>query len=193
VCHLPNAAAFGIKPEDHFTFDVMRKVYSAFAREVRRYDTYRVIDSGDTSARECSWHNWKDGSWTTDTPEQFAEVLSGNGAAPVDLLSIHAYGDDFKPNWLPVAGAVAHKLNKPLFVGEFGVKGPHTEASEKEFRQQLAVLQQEQVPLAALWEFDVHPIPRPDWLVSPTNDKFYMIEAIEAINLAWAAARTSKQ
>jgi hypothetical protein len=47
--------------------------------------------------------------------------------------------------------------------------------------------------MAALWEFDVHPIPRPDWLVSPTNDKFYMIEAIEAIHLAWAAARTSKQ
>jgi len=45
------------------------------------------------------------------------------------------------------------------------------------------------VPLAALWEFDVRPIARPQWLVAPSNDRFYMLEAIEAMNRAWKAER----
>ena len=217
MCHLPNAKEFKIKPEDHYTFETMRKVYEAFAREVRKhdpwriissgdtslpengwhrwkesswkYDSWRIIGSGDTSLRECGWHLWKENSWTRDTPEQFVELLSNNAPDPLSVLSIHAYLDDFKPERMNVAMDVARKMNKPLFVGEFGVKGPRTEASEKEFRQQLAILKQQQVVIAALWEFDVKPIPRPEWLVSPTNDKTYMLEAIEAINRAWAAER----
>ena len=191
MCHLPNAREFKIKPEDHYTFETMRDVYEAFAREVRKYDTWRIISSGDTSLRESGWHLWKENSWTRDTPEQFAEILSKNAPDPLSVLSIHAYDDDFKPERMNVAMNVARKMNKPLFVGEFGVKGPRTEASEKEFRQQLAILKQQQVVIATLWEFDVKPIPRPEWLVSPTNDKTYMLETIEAINRAWAAERKS--
>ena len=66
--------------------------------------------------------------------------------------------------------------------------GPRTTATEKEFRQQLEILEKEKVPLAALWEFDVRPIARPEWLVSPGNDKFYMLLAIEALNRTWMAA-----
>ena len=162
MCHLPNAKEFGIKPGDHYTFETMRNVYEAFAREVRKYDSWRIISSGDTSLRECGWHLWKDKGWTRDTPEQFAEILSGNTPDPLSVLSIHAYLDDFKPERMNVATDVARKMNKPLFVGEFGAKGPRTEASEKEFRQQLAILKQQQVVIAALWEFDVKPIPRPE-------------------------------
>ena len=189
MCHLPNAREFKIKPEDHYTFETMRKVYEAFAREVRKHDSWRIISSGDTSLRESGWHLWKENSWTNDTPEQFAEVLSNNAPDPLSILSIHAYESDFRPQRMQVAMQVARTINKPLFVGEFGVKGPRTEASEKEFRQQLAILKQQQVVIAALWEFDVKPIPRPEWLVSPTNDKTYMLETIEAINRAWAAER----
>jgi endo-1,4-beta-mannosidase len=188
-CHLPNAAASHIKPEDNYTFETLRKVYEAFAREVRKHDSWRIISSGDTSLPENGWHRWKESSWTFDTPEQFAEILSKNAPDPLSVLSIHAYDDDFKPHRMNVAMEVARKMNKPLFVGEFGVKGPRTEASEKQFREQLAILKEQQVVLALLWEFDVKPIPRPEWLVSPTNDKTYMLEAIEAINRAWAKER----
>ena len=191
MCHLPNAKEFKIKPEDHYTFETMRKVYEAFAREVRKHDPWRIISSGDTSLPENGWHRWKESSWKNDTPEQFAEILSCNAPDPLSVLSIHAYENDFKPERMNVAMDVARKMNKPLFVGEFGVKGPRTEASEKEFRQQLAILKQQQVVIATLWEFDVKPIPRPEWLVSPTNDKTYMLETIEAINRAWAAERKS--
>lgn len=189
TCQLPNAADFNIKPEDNYTFETLRRVYESFAREVRKHDPSRIISSGDTSAREHAWHNWKESSWTKDTPEQFAEILSGNAPDPLSVLSIHAYCDDFKPQRFNMAMDVARKMNKPLFVGEFGVAGPRTEASESEFRKQLVILQEQQVVLSALWEFDVKSIPRPEWLVSPTNDKTYMIEAIEAINREWAKER----
>ena len=188
MCHMPNASEFGIKPQDHYSYEVMRKLYSEFAREVRRHDSHRVISSGDGFPRDSGWHNMREGSWTKDTPEQLADLLKGNAPDPLDLLSVHAYGDDFRPHRLPVAAAVAQELRKPLFVGEFGVPGPRTTATEKEFRQQLEILEKEKVPLAALWEFDVRPIARPEWLVSPGNDKFYMLLAIEALNRTWMAA-----
>ncbi|MGL5017905.1 MAG: cellulase family glycosylhydrolase, partial [Luteolibacter sp.] len=185
--HLPNAADFNIRPEDNHTFETMRRVHASFAREVRKHDPSRIISSGDGLPRETAWHNWKESSWTKDTPKQFAQVLSKNAPEPLSVLSIHTYGDDFKPHRFNVATDVARKINKPLFVGEFGVSGPRTEASEKEFREQLVILQQQNVVLSALWEFDVKPTPRPEWLISPTNDKTYMIEAIAAINRKWAS------
>jgi len=191
MCHLPNAESFKIKPEDHYTFETMRDVYRAFATEVRKYDSWRIISSGDTSLPENGWHRWKANSWKDDTPEQFAEILSRNAPDPLSVLSIHAYEHDFKPQRMNVAVDVARQLNKPLFVGEFGVKGPRTEASEREFRRQLDILKEQQIGFATLWEFDVKPINRMEWLVSPTNDKAYMLEAIEAINRAWAKERAS--
>ncbi len=185
-CHLPNAAEFQIKPEDNYTFETMRKVYAAFAREVRKHDSWRIISSGDGFPRPQAFHNMKNGSWDKDTPSQLYSLLVKNAPDPMDVLSLHAYGEDFDRDRLPVGMRAARSIRKPAFLGEFGVSGPRTEASEKEFRKQLAML--EKVSLAALWEFDTTGVnhPRAEWVIAPGSDKFYMLEAVGAINREWA-------
>lgn len=181
-CHLPNAAVLKILPEDHYSYAAMHKVYAEFARKVRQFDSYRIVESGDTIPRPSGWHQKQNNNWDKDTPEQLTELLMESSTDRLDLLSIHAYGDEMKQDRLPIAAAAARKLRMPLFVGEFGVPGPSTPASKREFKQQLAMLEDQKVVLAALWEFDVQPTPRPEWLISPANDRNYMLLAIEKVN-----------
>ncbi len=190
-CHLPNAAEFGITEKSQMTFATMRKVYAEFANQIRRHDPHRIISSGDGFPRPQAFNNMKNANWEKDTPGELYSLLVKNAPDPMNVLSLHAYGDDFERDRLPVGMRAAGSIKKPAFVGEFGVAGPHTGASEKEFRKQLAMLDQVKVPLAALWEFDLTSVnhPRAEWVIAPGSDKFYMLEAVGAINRAWAAER----
>ncbi|MCX7011236.1 MAG: hypothetical protein NTW86_01485 [Candidatus Sumerlaeota bacterium] len=190
TCDLPNAAKLGHTPDEQRTHAMMRRVFVAFGREARKYDSYRILDSGNTMPRPSAWHQIQELSWTKDTPEQLAEVIRADVPDPLNVMSVHCYGDDFAPNRLPVAAATARAIKKPLFVGEFGVSGPRTEESEKEFRGQIAQLEREKVPMAAVWEFDVRPIPqnRMKWLIAPGNDRFYMLSVIEELNARLAGS-----
>ena len=182
ACDLPNAAEFGTRPQDQYTHKTMRLVHAAFAREVRKYDDWRIVISGNTMPRESAWNQIRDGKWTPDTWSQFASVLKDDNPAPLDVMTVHAYKNDFASTRLGTAASAARQMKKPLFVEEFGVSGPRTPAQEREFRQQIALIEKYKIPLAALWEFDVRPIYRPEWLISPDNDRFYMLLEIEKSN-----------
>ena len=182
ACDLPNAAEFGHKPKDEFTHATMRKVHVAFANEVRKYDPWRIVLTGNTIPRPSAWNQIHGGSWTADTPYQRSVVMKEDNPAAISVVNAHAYGPDFSIQHLGVAVSVARALKKPLFVEEFGVQGPKTAAQVKEFHNQIAFIEKSKIALAALWEFDVQPIPRPEWLISPDNDRFYMLLAIEESN-----------
>ena len=183
ACDLPNAAEFGHKPKDDFTHKTMRKVHVAFANEVRKYDTWRIVQTGNTIPRPSAWNQIHGGSWTVDTPYQRSVVLKEDNPDAISVVNAHAYGPDFSTQHLGVAVSVARALKKPLFVEEFGVPGPKTAAQVKEFHNQIAFIERYKIALAALWEFDVQQIARPEWLISPDNDRFYMLLAIEESNL----------
>jgi len=164
--------------KDEWTVETIRTAFAAFAAEVRKHDPRRAISTGDAFPRESAWHNWKEKSWTKDAPEQFVEMLLGNAPAPVDLVSVHAYGGDVRR--IREAQAAAAKAGKPLFVGEFGAPGP-PEKSEAEFRALLAAIEEAQVPLAALWVFDFSGQDR-DWNVTPSNARAGQLRAVAEAN-----------
>jgi len=182
ACDLPNAAEFGHKPKDKFTHKTMRQVHVAFANEVRKYDAWRIVLSGNTTPRPSAWNQIHNGSWTPDTLSQRASVLREDNPDALSVVNAHAYGKDFSSAQLGVAVNVARTLKRPLFVEEFGVPGPRTVAQVREFHDQIAFIEKNKIALASLWEFDVRRIPRPEWLVSPDNDRFYMLLAIEESN-----------
>jgi hypothetical protein len=135
---------------DEWTYEIIRTAFTEFGKEVRKYDPYRIISTGDGFPRACGWHNWKQGTWDADTPEQAAEMLRDDNPDLVNIISVHAYEDDTKR--IGAGMAVAGLAGKPLFVGEFGVPGLPAE-SETKFGEMLQVLEQAEVPLAALWTF----------------------------------------
>jgi hypothetical protein len=163
---------------DERTFEQTRAAFAVFGAEVRRYDPQRILSTGNSIPRESAWHNWKQGKWTRDTPEQYAEMLRGDNPDPINVISIHAYGDCVPR--LHAAQAIAQRAGKPLFVGEFGAEG-HSEATRKEFFMLLEAVEAAKVPLAAMWVFD---FPRQrECNVTATNDRAYQLQAIAEANV----------
>jgi hypothetical protein len=164
--------------KDEWSYGTIRAAFTAFAREVRRYDPDRIISTGDGFPRPSAWHNWKEKSWTNDTPEQFAAMLAGDNPDPVSVISVHAYGDCTRE--VREAMVAAAGVRKPLFVGEFGAPGPAAK-SEQEFRTLLAAIEKAQVPLAALWVYDFKGQDG-SWNVTATNERAYQLRAIAEAN-----------
>ncbi len=168
---------------DDLTHAMMRTAIAAFATEVRRYDPHRIISSGNSIPRSSAWHQQTGKSWRTDTPAQQAEVLRSDNPDPCDVISIHVYTDANKR--LTAAARTAAATRKPLFIGEFGVEGPTTDATRKRFAELVQALERSNVPLAALWVFD-H-TPQKTWNVTDTNTRSYQLDLIVAANKRMAA------
>ena len=106
---------------DILTHEMVRTAFREFAREVRKHDPHRMISTGNSIPRPSAWHQMHEGTWTKDSPEQFAEMLRGDNPDPVDTISVHVYDD--AADRLAEALKAAKRAGKPLFVGEFGVQG----------------------------------------------------------------------
>ena len=185
---LPNAAQQfpGYQPSWDYTHAQMWKVSQQFVNLVRQYDPYHIIISGNSFPSTSSYHNMVDHNWTTDTPAQWAYMLKMDNSA-FDTISGHAYGSTALED-INLATAVSAQLHKPLFVGEFGVPGTKAE-SQSLFQEMLNTLVADKVPLAAVWAFDepdqtMAEGEANDWSITPTNDRSFMLTAIEAANAA---------
>jgi hypothetical protein len=152
--------------------------FAAFATEVRKYDSHRLVVTGDSILRPSAWHQEQEGKWTSDTPEQFAEMVALVNPTPINGISLHLYEDQ---DWgrLGQAAEAAHKLNKPLFVGEFGAPGTTPEA-EAACRRQIKAIHDHDIPLAALWVFDLSS--QKDFNVIATNARAWQLDLIAEAN-----------
>jgi Cellulase (glycosyl hydrolase family 5) len=162
-------------PHDELTHAQIRAAIAAFGAEVRKLDKTRAIFSGNSIPRVSAWHQQRERTWATDTPEQFQTMLQADNPAPLETLTLHVYEP---ADWerLPLAAAAADAVKKPLFVGEFGVPGKRTPENEKRFTEQLAALRRHSVPLAALWVYDFPN--QAEWSVTAANERAWMLDAI---------------
>ena len=177
----PTHPALGTPPSrtsaDELTVEDARAAFVAFVREVRRHDTARIVSSGNSIPRDSAWHNWRDRTWTPDTPEQTAEMIRDDN--PMDVVSVHAYGVDIPR--VAHAAEVSREAGKPLFLGEFGAPGPGR-TGERDLRAALRIIERYDVDLAALWVYD-H-ADQPEWTVTATNGRGWQLRAVAAANAA---------
>jgi hypothetical protein len=176
---------------DILTSYMMVTALREFGRTVRRLDPHRLIISGNSAPRPGAWHNTARKSWTLDTREQFQEVLLRDNPDPLSVLCVHWYpGEDQRfSKEAPASQAevfkammeAASRSRKPLFVGEFGASRKLGEAKAKTvFNELLRDIQQAEVPLAALWVFDL-PMQDNDWNVTATNERAYMLQLLSKV------------
>ncbi len=175
---LPNAATHRpqIVPElgtpktrsarDELTSQAFIQAGTLFAKEVRRHDTTRLIISGNALPRISAWHNTRESSWKPDSAAEFEEILRRDNPDPFDCLSVHVYppADGKFPATARDMAELIHGLarisrdrHKPLFIGEFGAiqKGDDHLAQKKMVEEILAAIESDQIPLAAIWVFDL--------------------------------------
>lgn len=167
--------------EDELTHAAFRTALREFALEVQKYDSKRIIISGNAFPRPSAWHQAKEKSWARDTPEQFAEVLAADNPSPIDTLSVRGYDLTSDLGRLAQAMTVARTVKKPMFVGEFGVPGAATAESKQQFATILTAIETNHVPLAALWVFDFDSQAK-DWNVTARNARNWQLDAIQQAN-----------
>lgn len=165
---------------DDLTFDMVRVAFAEFAKTVREHDAGRLIFTGDALLRPCAWHMEHEGKWTHDTKEQFQEMLAKVNPDPVSGISVHAYGDKDCDRCLAWSGDASRKMNKPLFVGEFGAPGT-TPEGEATFRHLLKTIEDSSIPLAALWVFDL-PSQNKDFNITLDNHRAYQLKEVSEAN-----------
>lgn len=162
---------------DELTYEMVRKVFVAFATEVRKHDPQRLIFTGDSFPRLSAWHQEHENKWTHDTMEQFAGMLTKANPDPVSGIGLHAYEDDDRR--FAKAMEVSRAMNKPIFIGEFGAQG-HTPGQDAKCRRLLQAILDHEIPLAALWVFDLKS--QPDFTVTADNDRAWQLDLISEAN-----------
>ncbi|MBI1176496.1 DUF4038 domain-containing protein [bacterium] len=178
--HPPIVPAMGTPKErsqqDEVTHAMVRTALREFALEVRRHDSRHPITSGNAFPRVSAWHQEHEHSWSRDTEEQFSEMLAADNPDPINVISLRLYVDDdaTRIDW---AVRAAHKLGKPIFIGEFGVPGGETPANQERFSRWEKLIKENDIPLAALWVFDFDAQSR-DWNVTPANNRAWQLEAL---------------
>ena len=170
--------------------------YKAFVDTIRMLDKSRPIISGDTMPRFSAYNNHNFASWQVDSPQQWQEMLIKDNQF-MDTISIHFYFyDETSQNqdggikgWSPDKQMkfmmdTSRQISKPLFIGEFGAsnrKKP-TEQEKIEFEAVLGLIMENEVPLAALWNFDLVHEDQTIWNVQADNERKYMLEALRDAN-----------
>lgn len=167
-----------------------------FATEIRKYDGSRIIVTGNAIARASAWNLLNNKSWTIDTKAQFGNMLGTQHPAPVDVLSTHLYVATPEDGYFADAKATindlikasmdaAQALRKPLFVGEFGAQeAKYGVETKSKFMEILSAIEQNAVPLSAMWVFDYPPHDTEEGVnVSADNGpREYMLHEIMKVN-----------
>jgi len=162
---------------DDVTFAMVRVAFAEFGKAVRTHDASRIILTGDSYPRPSAWHQEHENSWTPDTTEQFAEILTSANPDPICAISLHAYEDDHRR--FAAAMEVSRKLSKPIFVGEFGAPG-ETPGDAEKCRQLLRAILDQGIPIATLWVFDLKS--QKDFNITPGNARSWQLDALVEAN-----------
>ena len=141
-CDLPNAAEAmrgTVHPEkgtpssrtakDYLTTAALNSAYSAFRTEIRKYDPYRIVLSGNSAPRERAYGMYESGgkSWgDLDSEEELKKIM--NLQNPGDAVTVHLYGDSKRASaeasneetFVGVLKRCADALGKILVIEEFG-------------------------------------------------------------------------
>jgi hypothetical protein len=170
--------------------------HRAFADTIRLFDKRRPIISGDTLPRFSAYNNHYNNSWAADTSEQWKQMLLQDNQY-MDTISVHIYHYDPNAKYqdggikgMPMDNQIAfltdvsHEIGKPLIIGEFGPSNRQrpVEQEREEFEEVLEAIIENDVPLAALWNFDFVHEDQMIWNIQKDNHRVYMLEAIQAAN-----------
>ena len=182
---------------DELKIEQLQVAFDAFARSVRKWDARRAILTGNSIPRESAYHNRQEGTWTSDTREQFAEILRRDNPDPFDTITVHTYyrpqggypgPSDTIDGMLAACAAEAARAKKPLFVGEFGASRELGDKERAVFNAFLDGIVRYHIPLAAFWVFDFGPQDK-DYNITLNNGRAYMIRRIGEVNRTLSALK----
>lgn len=168
----------------------------AFGNTVRKYDSSRIIISGNAIARASAYHLHQQKNWTKDSKAQFQEMLSLQNPNPINVLSSHIYkasstegyfadGETDIDGMIASSMEVAKNKKKPFFLGEWGAQqNKYGDDTKNIYLEILQAIEKNKVPISAMWVFDYPPHDTEEGInVSPDNGpREYMLTEIMKVN-----------
>ena len=163
------------------TSDHIRSFLIQIGSLIKRMDRHHLVTSGNSDMRPAAWHlrqqmlkfhtsaHPRDYAmdWSRDLYEQYVRMLEFFNPAPMDIVSVHLYGEkENAPLWitrdgehafeLPWIVAAADRIGKPTFVGEFGEKlfVDGKEQDGKWDSDQMQRIQDGGGPLSMIWSWE---------------------------------------
>lgn len=199
---LPNAAdqrKAGQDERDDLKNAHLGVAIKGFTTSVRSLDATRPLITGHSHPRAAAWHNTHEKSWKSDSAEQWREIVLRDNPEPIDTIGIHIYADTEAreacaqwttgwPDYLGKLRALATELQRPIFIGEFGLaEGGKFDPEEvkSRFRDIISGMEAANIDLAAVWVFDL-PSQGKDWNITFTNERSYMLQDVIEANRRWS-------
>jgi hypothetical protein len=158
-----------VPPERALSYDVFQNAALDFAGTVRKIDPRRILLTGNSLPRPNAYHDSVVGRGGPDTEEQFARILLRDNPGPYKPICIHAsqanaghYFADRQVSFQELLEAcvrIGRTAQKPVYLEEF-IPMPYepdtmAETNEREyFSQELKAIENSNVPLASVWEYD---------------------------------------
>lgn len=185
---------------DKITSAMVLEAMRTFGETVRGLDPLRPVTTGHALLRPSQFHQRIEGTWTSDTMQEYQQELLRAHPAPYNLLSIHVYPKEDGPYFglevcsytelFAVIEETARAAGKAVFIGEFGPgnteKDKGSEAARQEFEALLNAFENSHVALAALWVYDFS-WQNDDCNVTPANPRSYQLDALLELNKRLAA------
>jgi endo-1,4-beta-mannosidase len=199
---LPNAADLrnpGQDERDDLTSEHVLLALREFSAVVRNIDPSRPLITGHSHPRAAAWHNTHENNWKKDSFEQWREIVARDNPEPVNTIGIHIYADTEAqeacaewttgwPDYLGKLRAVSTEMNRPIFIGEFGLADGGKFSPEQvktRYRDIITGMEAANVDMAALWVFDL-PSQSKDWSCTFTNSRAYMLQDVIEANRRWS-------
>ncbi len=163
------------------TSQQIRDFLIQMATLIKRLDKNHLVTSGNADMRPAAWHlrqqmlNFRDSKtpkdypmdWSRDLYEQYVTMLQFFNPAPLDIISIHIYGEtEDAPLWITRDGehafevpwivTAADRIGKPIFIGEFGEK-LYVDGKEQDGKWDSDLMQRIQDgggPLSLIWSWE---------------------------------------
>jgi len=184
-----------------FTEDI-QIAFVEFVKAIREIDTQRPITTGNSMPRPHAESMRKTLTWSKlDTRSELQASLKQATPSSIDIVSVHMYPHHRTENrflkgehssyveMLSLCKATSRRMNKPLFLGEFGTSQKSLDSKKsiaKDLDALLNAIIATETDLAAIWNFDwgmsnnktqaYHTITR-------NNERGYMLEKIRNANL----------
>jgi hypothetical protein len=187
--------------KDRLSWKDITTAFVLFANEVRKIDPYRPISTGSSILRGSSYHLAFFKTWDNDNQKQLFYMLHMTNPPEYDVVSVHVYPTNIEKNYsgyglyhtIKMLKDYSEKLNKMLFIGEFGVcRDEHATSKEDEkikFEELITAIRDAEVPLAALWVYDFKGQDK-TCNVTFENDRAYQLDYIIGINRAIQRVRS---
>ena len=187
-------------PEDDLNTDMIVIALKEFAEVVRSIDSTRPITTGNSIPRNFAEDTRRGNRWSElDTRDDFKTNISLVTPSPHDMVSIHLYPEEalyerFMLGYhlsyselISLAVETSAQNGKALFVGEFGANDVHHGGSEQAaqiIQEMIDASVENDVSLAAMWNYNRGYGEPSGWNITPTNSRSYLLGAIRDANQA---------